>query len=93
MRPGGVLFLYGPYKEGGVHTAPTNEAFDASLRARNPEWGVRDLDDVKALAARHGLEFVERIAMPRTISAWCFGGGDDRFHRNSFSGASVMAGM
>ena len=64
MASGGVLFLYGPYKEGGVHTAPSNEAFDASLRARNPEWGVRDLDDVKALAARHGLEFVERVAMP-----------------------------
>jgi hypothetical protein len=60
----GVLFLYGPYKEGGVHTAPSNEAFDADLRARNPEWGVRDLDDVRALAARHGFDFVERIAMP-----------------------------
>jgi SAM-dependent methyltransferase len=64
LPPGGVLFLYGPYKEGGVHTAPSNEAFDASLRARNPEWGVRDLDDVKALAASHGLQFVERVAMP-----------------------------
>lgn len=64
LGSGGVLFLYGSYKEGGVHTAPTNEAFDASLRTRNPEWGVRDLDDIKALAARHGLEFVERIAMP-----------------------------
>ena len=61
---GGMLFLYGPHKEGGVHTASSNEAFDASLRARNPEWGVRELDDVKALAARHGIEFVERVAMP-----------------------------
>ena len=64
LSPDGVLFLYGPYKEGGVHTAPSNEAFDASLRARNPEWGVRDLDDVKALAAGNGLQFVERVAMP-----------------------------
>jgi hypothetical protein len=64
LPSGGVLFLYGPYKEGGVHTAPSNEAFDADLRARNPEWGVRDLDDVRALAARHGFDFAERVAMP-----------------------------
>lgn len=61
---GGVLFLYGPYKLDGSHTAPSNEAFDADLRARNPEWGVRDLDDVRSLAAQHGFEFVERVAMP-----------------------------
>jgi SAM-dependent methyltransferase len=64
LPPCGVLFLYGPYKEGGRHTAPSNEIFDADLRARDPEWGVRDLDDVKALAARHGFEFAERVAMP-----------------------------
>jgi SAM-dependent methyltransferase len=64
LAPRGVLFLYGPYKEGGRHTAPSNEAFDASLRARDPEWGVRDLDEVKALAERHGFEFVERVPMP-----------------------------
>ena len=64
LRPDGVLFLYGPYKQGGRHTAPSNEAFDADLRARNPEWGVRDLDDVTALAAKHGLDFVEWVAMP-----------------------------
>jgi SAM-dependent methyltransferase len=64
LAPGGVLFLYGPYKERGVHTAPSNEAFDASLRARNPEWGVRDLDDVKALAEREGLDLAERVVMP-----------------------------
>jgi SAM-dependent methyltransferase len=62
--PGGVLFLYGPYKEADHHTAPSNEAFDADLRARNPEWGVRDLDDVKALAARYGFDFAERVPMP-----------------------------
>jgi SAM-dependent methyltransferase len=64
LGPGGVLFLYGPYKEDGRHTAPSNEAFDADLRARNPEWGVRDLGDVIALAASHGLDFAERVAMP-----------------------------
>ena len=60
----GVLFLYGPYTEGGRHNAPSNEAFDAYLRARNPEWGVRDLGDVRDLAVRHGFEFVERVMMP-----------------------------
>jgi SAM-dependent methyltransferase len=64
LAPSGVLFLYGPYKEGGRHTAPSNEAFDADLRARNPEWGVRDLDTVRALAERYGLAFEERVAMP-----------------------------
>jgi SAM-dependent methyltransferase len=64
LAPGGVLFLYGPYMEGGRHTAPSNAAFDADLRARNPEWGVRDLDGVTDLAAKHGLDRVERVAMP-----------------------------
>ncbi len=64
LAPTGVLFLYGPYKEGGMHTAPSNEAFDADLRSRNPEWGVRDLDSVRAMADRYGLACEERIAMP-----------------------------
>jgi len=59
-----VLVLYGPFREGGRHTAPSNAAFDESLRARNREWGVRDLDEVAALASRHGLMLHERIAMP-----------------------------
>jgi hypothetical protein len=61
---GQPLYLYGPFKENGVHTAPSNAAFDASLRARDPQWGVRDLDDVRALADSHGFDFVERVAMP-----------------------------
>jgi len=61
---GGVLFLYGPFREHGQHTAPSNAAFDESLRARNREWGVRDLDEVAALASRHGLALEERLAMP-----------------------------
>jgi len=59
-----VLYLYGPFREHGRHTAPSNAAFDESLRARNREWGVRDLDEVAALASRHGLALEERIAMP-----------------------------
>jgi cyclopropane fatty-acyl-phospholipid synthase-like methyltransferase len=64
LAPGGVLFLYGPFRKDGRHTAPSNAAFDESLRARNPEWGVRDLRDVEALARRHGFELVETVAMP-----------------------------
>jgi len=64
LAPGAVLYLYGPFKENGHHTAPSNAAFDASLRASNKKWGVRDLGEVSALAGRHGLDFAERVAMP-----------------------------
>lgn len=64
LSPGGVLYLYGAYKENGAHTAPSNEAFDQDLRRRNPEWGVRNLEAVVELAGKHGLELVERIPMP-----------------------------
>ncbi|WP_310593396.1 DUF938 domain-containing protein [Pedomonas mirosovicensis] len=64
LPPGGVLCLYGPYKRGGQHTAPSNAEFDASLQARNPAWGVRNLEDVLDLAARHGLDLVEVVEMP-----------------------------
>jgi hypothetical protein len=61
---GGVLYLYGAYKENGVHTAPSNEAFDQDLRRRNPDWGVRNLEEVVELARTQGLDLVERIPMP-----------------------------
>jgi SAM-dependent methyltransferase len=64
LAPGGRLFLYGPYIEAEVPTAPSNLAFDASLKSRDPAWGLRDLAEVKALAAVNGLGFTERIAMP-----------------------------
>ena len=64
LRPGGVLVLYGPFRIAGEHTAPSNATFDEGLRARDPRWGVRDLEAVVALAARAGLSFVERVAMP-----------------------------
>jgi hypothetical protein len=60
----GVLYLYGPYRMQGRHTAPSNAAFDASLRAQNPEWGLRDLEEVEALAVRHGFTLVETVVMP-----------------------------
>jgi SAM-dependent methyltransferase len=64
LRPGGILYLYGPYKIDGRHTAPSNQEFDASLRARNVEWGIRDLGDVTDLAARHGFDLAETVPMP-----------------------------
>jgi len=64
LAPGGVLYLYGPYKREGRHTAPSNDVFDRSLRDRNPAWGVRDLEAVAALAAAHGFATPEIVAMP-----------------------------
>jgi hypothetical protein len=64
LRRGGMLFLYGPFRRGGKHTADSNEAFDASLRRANPEWGVRDVEAVEKLAANAGLSLVEITEMP-----------------------------
>jgi SAM-dependent methyltransferase len=52
LPQGAPLILYGPYRRAGVPTAPSNEAFDAELRARDPRWGLRDLEAVAELAAR-----------------------------------------
>jgi SAM-dependent methyltransferase len=71
LKPGGGLFLYGPFRRGGQHTAPSNAAFDASLRALNPAWGVRDLEVVAALAAAAGLAPPLVEAMPaNNLSLW-----------------------
>lgn len=64
LQRGGVLVLYGPFRIGGEHTAPSNEAFDADLRMRDPAWGVRDLEAVVAEAEANGLLFEQRVAMP-----------------------------
>ena len=64
LTPGAPLYLYGAYRQEGVPFAPSNEAFDRSLRSRNPEWGVRKLEDVTAEAARHGLALESVIPMP-----------------------------
>jgi hypothetical protein len=60
----GRLFIYGPFKRGGAHTAPSNAAFDATLRAENPDWGVRDVDDLSALAQAAGLTLAATTPMP-----------------------------
>ena len=60
----GVLFLYGPFKRGGQHTAESNQRFDERLRGEDPRWGVRDLDDIQALASSVGFGAPEIVPMP-----------------------------
>ena len=64
LADAGVVYLYGPYSVAGQHTAPSNAAFDASLRAQDPEWGVRDLNSVVDLARQRALELAESVRMP-----------------------------
>jgi len=64
LAPGGRLFVYGPFLRDGAHTAPSNADFDASLRARNAAWGLRDTRDLAALANETGLMLAEIIPMP-----------------------------
>ena len=64
LLPGGFLFLYGPFKIDDHHTAPSNQEFDAWLRGQNPEWGIRDLGEVRALASEQGLTLAETVTMP-----------------------------
>jgi SAM-dependent methyltransferase len=64
LRAGGLLLLYGPFRWSGAHRAESNAAFDAELRRRDPEWGVRDVDELDALAAAAGLARHDTIPMP-----------------------------
>jgi hypothetical protein len=64
LRADGQLFLYGPFKRDGKHTAVSNAVFDTSLREKNPEWGVRDIEALRQLAAKAGLALNEIAEMP-----------------------------
>ena len=64
LRSGGCLIIYGPFHDHGVHTAPSNEAFDRSLKARDPAMGVRDAAQIKRLAADCGLQAEADLALP-----------------------------
>ena len=64
LKPDSYLYLYGPFKEEDVETAPSNVNFDFSLKSRNPEWGIRSLSEVKKVAEEHSLKFVFRQTMP-----------------------------
>lgn len=69
----GRLFLYGPFKRDGQHTAISNAVFDTSLRDTNPEWGVRDIADLEKLAAAAGLALIETVRMPANNLILVFG--------------------
>jgi SAM-dependent methyltransferase len=64
LRPDGRLFIYGPFKRDGKHTAVSNAVFDTSLRDGNPEWGVRDVEAVGRLAEAKGLTLADIVEMP-----------------------------
>jgi hypothetical protein len=64
LSKGAPLYLYGPYRQQGIATAPSNEAFDTSLKSRNPQWGLRYLNDVAALARAAGFSGPEVTPMP-----------------------------
>ena len=78
LPPGGVLYLYGAYKENGAHTAPSNEAFDLDLRRRNPEWGVRDLRAWQTWPESTDWTSSNVFRCPPTISALSSAGRGDR---------------
>ncbi|HEY0435042.1 MAG TPA: DUF938 domain-containing protein [Phenylobacterium sp.] len=73
LTPAGQLFLYGPFLEADVATAPGNLAFDQDLKSRDGAWGIRHLADVAAEGGRHGLALQERIAMPANNLVVMFG--------------------
>jgi SAM-dependent methyltransferase len=78
LIPGGVLFLYGPYRRFGRHTAPSNEAFDVQLRASDPAWGLRDLEAVIELAGTSRFELAEVADMPANNFSVVLLSGADR---------------
>jgi len=73
LRADGRLFLYGPFKRDGKHTALSNAVFDTSLREGNPEWGVRDIADLEKLASSAGLVLLEAVDMPANNQILIFG--------------------
>ena len=75
LSPGAPLYVYGPFRRAGVATAPSNEAFDESLRSRNPEWGVRELEAVEALAFAAGLMLETVTDMPANNLSLIFRAG------------------
>jgi SAM-dependent methyltransferase len=73
LRNDGRLFLYGPFKRGGKHTALSNAVFDTSLRDRDAEWGVRDIVDVEKLGLSEGFALIETVEMPANNLILVFG--------------------
>ena len=76
LSSGGLLCLYGPFRKQGRHTSSSNEAFDALLREQNPDWGVRDLDEVARLADKAGFNLLQTHEMPSNNMIVVFGRRD-----------------
>ncbi|PZD71946.1 hypothetical protein C1752_04348 [Acaryochloris thomasi RCC1774] len=64
LPPGGILYIYGPYKQNGAHTAESNAVFDQGLRSQNPAWGIRNLEDVIEAAQIQQLKLLKTVSMP-----------------------------
>ena len=75
LPPDGLLYLYGPYFQPGIETAPSNLAFDQSLRSRNPAWGLRDVSEVAAAAERSGFRLADSVPMPANNLSLIFRSG------------------
>ncbi len=73
LPPKGILFFYGPYKKDGMHTSDSNANFDLSLKSRNSEWGIRDMEQVIELAEVSGFKILEIKAMPANNFSPVFG--------------------
>lgn len=73
LSDNGLLFLYGPFKRDGKHTAVSNAVFDSRLHQDNPEWGVRDIAEIEGLADRNGLALRETVQMPANNLILVFG--------------------
>ena len=82
LPDGGVLYMYGPYRRFGGHTAPSNAAFHERLRMQDGRWGLRDMEDVERLAGEAGLVLERRVAMPANNFSLVFRRGR---HRESFT--------
>lgn len=78
LEPGGLLLVYGPFRVGGAHTAPSNLAFDEDLKRRDPRFGVRDLEALVALGEKHGISLEERVEMPANNQSLIFRRGARR---------------
>ena len=76
LPAGAPLFLYGPYRFSGAFTSASNAEFDRSLRDRDPQWGVRDVDDLTAAARSHGFALRATIAMPGNNHSLSFRAGE-----------------
>jgi hypothetical protein len=89
LGPGGVLFLYGPFMRGGIHTAASNAAFDADLKRRDDRWGVRDIEELVSAAAPYGIELREVVKMPADNLSLIFAKAKVKAHGSDLSGVDT----